>query len=175
MNRLVLLNCVAVLIACTTPSPGASRHRQGLEIDDADPPAVEAPIAVVGEAGWGGDPTDLDRDGVPVGLDLDDQDELAGATVGEIPCNGLDEDGDLADACPVDADGDGVSSDLDCDDLDGRVSPLAPEIRCNDADENCDGLDDCDRDGDGFLDRSDPAPDDPAVGPPIADADPGQP
>src|SRR5262245_23900780 len=81
----------------------------------------------------------------------------------EIPCNGVDEDGDGFDFCLGDADGDGVPAPLDCNDLDPNISPLAEEILSDCIDENCDGVDDCDRDGDGVLDAQDCAPDDPAI------------
>lgn len=106
---------------------------------------------------------DEDGDGVRTGLDLDDLDPDVGAVSDEIPCSGVDEDGDGVDPCPADMDGDGARADVDCDDLDATRGPFAVEARCNDEDENCDGWDDCDQDEDGLLDWADPDPNQPAI------------
>lgn len=132
------------------PTPGAEETWEGL-------PA---------EPGWAGEPDDLDRDGTPSAVDVDDLDDAVGSAEREIPCDGVDQDGDLFDLCEADVDGDGASSRQDCDDLDRSIGPLQTETRCNGEDENCDGLDDCDTDDDGVLDRNDPDPDDPRIVPP---------
>lgn len=105
---------------------------------------------------------DLDGDGVVAENDMDDENRVLPAAF-EVPCNGVDDDGDGLDACSPDLDGDGVRADLDCDDGDSGTSPLAPDLHCNGVDENCNGFDECDRDEDGTLDRDDPDPDDPDV------------
>ena len=59
----------------------------------------------------------------PAEADLDDLDELIGRQLPEIPCDGIDQDGDLADVCEIDVDGDGAAGDWDCDDLDPEIGP----------------------------------------------------
>lgn len=157
------------LLSCASRDDGAV-HENALE-DEGAAAADEGVVADeaapaehgVGVGGWAGDPDDMDRDGVPADVDLDDHEELVGRTLPEVECNGFDEDGDGLDSCPVDHDGDGVRAALDCDDLDGLVSPNAQEIWCNGVDENCNGVDDCDRDADGIRDTDDAEPDLPAV------------
>lgn len=152
------------LVACADPAGSAPRARHEALEEAADrPDEGQAQVDGVGELRTNADPNDLDRDGVPVEADLDDLDELVGAQRTEIPCDGIDEDGDLVDPCPPDVDGDGVRGEADCNDLDPDVGPAAREVWCNGRDENCNGVDDCDRDGDGLRDGDDPDPDDPAV------------
>ena len=111
-------------------------------------------------------PADLDGDGWRAEIDPDDEDDAIHPGADDVPCDGVDQDGDGRDPCTPDLDGDGYRAAQDCDDSDADVNPLAAETRCNDEDENCDGFDDCDRDADGILDRVDPDPDDPEIGPP---------
>lgn len=169
-SRKLILALLPLVVGCAdADGPGARAHREALARDPEA--AVVTEVAVVGapqvdgigEERSSARPDDLDRDGVPAESDLDDFDELVGAELYEIPCDGSDQDGDLADVCLVDVDGDGVPGDYDCDDLDADVSPDAREIRCNGEDENCNGVDDCDQDGDGLRDVDDPAPRDPDV------------
>lgn len=84
-----------------------------------------------------GEADDIDQDGIPAEADIDDFDELVGRARPEILCDGLDQDGDLADRCEVDVDGDGAAGESDCDDLDPEVGPDAREVRCRGQDENC--------------------------------------
>lgn len=107
--------------------------------------------------------TDVDGDGFSRLEDHDDENPLAHPGAYDIPCNGVDEDGDTVDDCPADADGDGVLVTHDCDDLDVRIGPFMTEIACDGVDQNCDGRDDCDRDDDGVDDADDLDPDDPNV------------
>jgi hypothetical protein len=165
-TKKVELILLSLLGACADPAPPAPpiRH-EALELAREEAIDVEPVGQVDGEGEIRGarDPNDLDRDGVPAEADLDDLDELIGRQLPEIPCDGIDQDGDFADACEVDVDGDGAAGDWDCDDLDPEIGPGAREVRCNGEDENCNGADDCDRDGDGLRDVDDPGPDDPAV------------
>ena len=175
MRNHVISLVAAVLASCAADPDLPSSREEALEaaasnsaVVEVDPtPGAIASFELHGGAPlWAGDPDDRDADGVPAAVDLNDLDDSIGALETEVPCDGIDQDGDLVDPCPPDVDGDGVRSDHDCDDLDAAVSPLAPEIRCDGLDQNCDGFDDCDRDGDGALDRDDPDPDDPDVTPP---------
>lgn len=171
---------------CEAARPAPAVHEMALE-EEQQPPAPEedeATLPDVGEPGGvvvlrredlpsetveaypASEPfemplDDLDADGVLADVDPDDENGLVPGL--EVPCNGVDEDGDGIDACPPDADGDGVRADLDCDDGDPGVSPIAPDIHCDGIDENCNGFDECDRDADGALDQDDPDPDDPDV------------
>lgn len=159
-----LLAATLLTGACARDGGGVDTRSQALEEAPPEERAPE-PIEIVGEAGPEPNPADMDADGVPADVDLDDLEETIGAVLPERVCDGIDQDGDGHDACPVDEDGDGVAAERDCDDLDRHVSPLAREVWCDGLDQNCNGVDDCDRDGDGLRDTDDPEPD-------IADAEP---
>lgn len=166
---IIILSTVVFAVACEATTPPAERTA-ALEAADAprqqadiEPGALAAEIAVVVAQGDITRPTDLDEDGFPADVDRDDENPFVFPGASEVPCDGIDQDGDSVDPCPADVDGDGARADVDCDDLDPLIGPLASEQRCNERDENCDGFDDCDRDGDGMLDRDDLAPDDPTI------------
>lgn len=164
-NPIAYLTLPLVVAACVDRAPpSAGRHDEALDVaDEAGEVEVLAGVHEVhgrGESRSAGDPGDLDQDGVPAEADVDDFNELVGAPRPEILCDGVDQDGDLADPCSVDVDLDGAVGEGDCDDLDPAIGPHAREIWCNGRDENCNGTDDCDRDGDGLRDVDDPAPDD---------------
>lgn len=159
MKGYEILSLLAALSVLACRQDGVVDTRtQALELASVEEPAPE-PIEVVGEAGPEPDPGDMDGDGVPAEVDLDDLEETIGAVLPERLCDGIDQDGDGGDACPVDEDADGVRAERDCDDLDARVSPVAREVWCDGVDQNCNGVDDCDRDGDGLRDTDDPEPD----------------
>lgn len=165
MKRYFFVFGLPVLLSCWDADvPGPSERE--LPMNAVEPPEVleTEPGALRTEAARyevvfdAVDDGDRDADHVPARLDADDDDPDVGAPAIEIPCSGLDEDGDGFDHCPPDLDGDGARADVDCDDLDVARHPFAPEDRCNGEDENCDGWDDCDQDGDGIFDRADPDP-----------------
>lgn len=91
----------------------------------------------------------------------------------EIPCDGIDQDGNGHDLCDIDSDGDEVPDHLDCEPDDPTVNRLEVEIFCDGKDQNCNGFDDCDSDGDGYFDRIDCDPDDPTVTSECDEQEPG--
>lgn len=158
------------IILLSVLGPGCDGLGEDVAVHEA---AVRAPEGVI-VAPLDVFPDDIDGDGSVTADDPDDNDPRVYPGAPDIPCDGLDEDGDGEDFCPPDEDGDGFRGESDCDDRDGTIGPLAPELRCDGIDQNCDGQDDCDSDGDGALDAVDLDPADPDVslpppGPGIAD------
>ncbi|MDP7115090.1 MAG: putative metal-binding motif-containing protein, partial [Myxococcota bacterium] len=104
----------------------------------------------------GGGCQDADADGYQDaacgGDDCDDADPAVNPAVGEVTCNGVDEDCNINTPDEPDVDGDGYSScSGDCDDTEAGVNPGQPEAECNGVDDDCDPatLDEPDADGDG--------------------------
>jgi len=158
MTTHALISFVALASACelqtASPESRSLALAQEADIDLLEEGAVDAfravPIEVILP-----DVVDRDGDGFAAAADPDDDDPRAFPGAPEVPCDGLDQDGDLIDDCPPDLDGDGVRANLDCDDGDPGVQPFAVEIRCNGLDENCDGVDQC-PDDDEVVDRPPP-------------------
>nr|MDJ0865604.1 putative metal-binding motif-containing protein [Myxococcota bacterium] len=113
---------------------------------------------------------DIDGDGYKDidcgGYDCADRDFAVNPGVGEIACNGIDDDCDPATPDEPDGDGDGApfpsceagGFDEDCDDTDPLRFPGAAEDCCDGIDNNCDGdVDAADRQCQGFC--ADPAND----------------
>lgn len=175
-NWMTVLLVAAFLGGCDGAARGeVSERTESLEAQDAPEEALDLPepegesaegLEVAVRGVFVAEPAeviDADGDGFTRIEDQDDENPFAHPGAYEMPCNGVDEDGDTVDDCPADADGDGVSVTHDCDDLDVRIGPFMSEVPCDGVDQNCDGRDDCDRDEDGVDDADDLDPDDPNV------------